>query len=67
MENGKNSKNLKEKVLFLMCLGAFAGNMGTEVYAQENPENNIKDYSGVIKEKYDNKEYTEESEDKKSN
>lgn len=32
----KSSKNLKEKVLFLMCLGTLAGNMGTEVYAQDN-------------------------------
>ena len=35
----KSSKNLKEKVLFLMCLGALAGNISTEVYAQENPKN----------------------------
>mgnify|MGYP003376545171 CR=1 FL=1 len=45
MEKGKKSKNLKEKVLFLMCLGALAGNMSTEVYAQQNPENN---YTGLI-------------------
>ena len=32
----KSSKNLKEKVLFLMCLGALAGNMGTEVYATDD-------------------------------
>ena len=31
----KSSKNLKEKVLFLMCLGALAGNISAEVYAQE--------------------------------
>lgn len=30
----KSSKNLKEKVLFLMCLGALTGNISTEVYAQ---------------------------------
>ena len=48
-----------------MCFGALAGNMSAGVYAQENPENNIKDYSGVIKEKYDNKEYTEENKDEK--
>ena len=54
MEKGKKSKNLKEKVLFLMCLGALAGNMSTEVCAQDsvvnydkfykiNGENKIKD------------------------
>ena len=32
----KSSKNLKEKVLLLMCLGALAGNMGTEVYATDD-------------------------------
>ena len=32
----KSSKNLKEKVLFLMCLGALAGNISTEIYAQNN-------------------------------
>ena len=36
MKKGKNEKNLKEKVLFLMCLGALAGNMGTEVYATDD-------------------------------
>ncbi len=51
MEKVKNGKNLKEKVLFLMCLGALTGNMSTEVYAQENPEYNIKDYSTLIGEK----------------
>ena len=65
MEKVKNGKNLKEKVLFLMCLGVLAGNMSAGVYAQQNPENNIKDYSGVIKEKYDNNEYTAENEDGK--
>ncbi|MEE1475072.1 autotransporter outer membrane beta-barrel domain-containing protein [Fusobacterium sp.] len=29
-------KNLKEKALFLLCLGALAGNMSTEIYAQGN-------------------------------
>ncbi len=62
MEKGKKSKNLKEKVLFLMCLGALAGNMSTEVYAQQNPENN---YTGLIEKKYDNNEYTEENKDGK--
>ena len=45
MEKGKN---LKEKVLFLMCLGILAGNMSAGVYAQENLENNIKDYTEII-------------------
>ena len=36
MEKGKSCKNLREKMLFLMCLGTLAGNMGTEVYAQDN-------------------------------
>ena len=58
----KSSKNLKEKVLFLMCLGTLAGNMSTEVYAQQNPENN---YTGLIEKKYDNNEYTEENKDGK--
>ena len=40
----KSSKNLKEKVLFLMCLGALAGNISAEIYAQENPKN----YKGLI-------------------
>ena len=62
MEKGKKSKNLKEKVLLLMCLGALAGNMSTEVYAQQNPENN---YTGLIEKKYDNNEYTEENKDGK--
>lgn len=62
MEKGKKSKNLKEKVLFLMCLGTLAGNMSTEVYAQQNPENN---YTGLIEKKYDNNEYTEENKDGK--
>lgn len=35
MENGKS---LKEKVLFLMCLGALAGNISTGVYAQEDQQ-----------------------------
>lgn len=48
MEKGKNSKNLKEKVLFLMCLGALAGNMSTEIYALEDPI----DYNDLITEKY---------------
>ncbi len=48
MEKVKNGKNLKEKVLFLMCLGVLAGNMSAGVYAQQNPENNIKDFSSLI-------------------
>ena len=38
MEKGKKSKNLKEKVLFLMCLGALVGNMSARVYAQEDQQ-----------------------------
>ena len=48
MKKGKNGKNLKEKVLFLMCLGALAGNMSAEIYAQENPENNFEKYNNII-------------------
>ena len=50
MEKGKSCKNLREKMLFLMCLGTLAGNISTEIYAQENLENNIKDYSVLIEE-----------------
>lgn len=57
MKKGKNGKNLKEKVLFLMCLGALAGNMSAEIYAQENPENNFEKYNNIIKEKFQNKDY----------
>lgn len=39
MKKGKNGKNLKEKVLFLMCLGALAGNMSTEVYGAYSNKN----------------------------
>ncbi len=67
MEKGKKSKNLKEKVLFLMCLGALAGNMSTEVYAQDsvvnydkfykiNGENKIKDEI-IISDDGEEKEY----------
>lgn len=67
MEKGKNSKNLKEKVLFLMCLGALAGNMSTEVCAQDsvvnydkfykiNGENKIKDEI-IISDDGEEKEY----------
>lgn len=31
-------KNLKEKALFLLCLGALAGNINTEMYAQGNEQ-----------------------------
>ena len=50
MEKVKNGKNLKEKVLFLMCLSALAGNISTEVYAENY------DYTSIIGEKY-NEEY----------
>lgn len=67
MEKGKKSKNLKEKVLFLMCLGALAGNMSTEVCAQDsvvnydkfykiNGENKIKDEI-IISDDGEEKEY----------
>ena len=63
----KSSKNLKEKVLFLMCLGALAGNMSTEVCAQDsvvnydkfykiNGENKIKDEI-IISDDGEEKEY----------
>ena len=52
----KSSKNLKEKVLFLMCLGALAGNISTEVYAQENPKN----YKDLIEKKFNDKEYNKD-------
>ena len=45
MENGKS---LKEKVLFLMCLGVLAGNMSTEVYAEPEPESDFEyEYNAV--------------------
>lgn len=54
----KSSKNLKEKVLFLMCLGALAGNMGTEMYAQDNIP--ILDFStSGIEAKKEKKEYSD--------
>lgn len=54
----KSSKNLKEKVLFLICLGALAGNMGTEMYAQDNIP--ILDFStSGIEAKKEKKEYSD--------
>lgn len=54
----KSSKNLKEKVLFLMCLGALAGNMGPEMYAQDNIP--ILDFStSGIEAKKEKKEYSD--------
>lgn len=44
MEKVKNGKNLKEKVLFLMCLGVLAGNMSAGVYAQDSEVNYDKYY-----------------------
>ena len=44
MEKVKNGKNLKEKVLFLMCLGVLAGNMSAVVYAQDSEVNYDKYY-----------------------
>lgn len=58
-------KNLKEKALFLLCLGALAGNINTMVYTQENLEN-VKDYTKLFEEKYNNKDYTEEINDDKT-
>lgn len=34
MKKGKSSRDLKEKVLFLMCLGVLAGNISTGVYGE---------------------------------
>lgn len=45
MRREKNGKNLKEKVLFLMCLGALAGNMSAGVYAQDSEVNYDKYYN----------------------
>ena len=36
-----------------MCLGALAGNISAEIYAQENPKN----YKGLIEKKFNNNEY----------
>ena len=55
-------KNLKEKALFLLCLGALAGNMSTEIYAQDNINIFNKSYDfneSGIEAKKENKEYND--------